>query len=218
MCNLYSQVKGQAAIVALTKAMHDRTGNLPPQPSIFPDQLAPIVRKTADGRELLNARWGLPTPEPKPGEKKKSGYQTNIRQPRWKQWLPWMEPEYRCLVPVSSFSEYDHATTPPTVTWFAQNAERDLFCFAGVWMPWTGKRGTKANPAEGDHHLFSFLTTSPNAVVGPVHPKAMPVCLLTEEDRETWLNAPLSEALALQRPAPDSAIRIVATGSKQDPA
>jgi len=44
MCNLYSHTKGQAAIIALTRAMRDTTGNLPSQPGIFPDYSAPIVR------------------------------------------------------------------------------------------------------------------------------------------------------------------------------
>ena len=35
MCNLYSMTKSQAAIVAITRAMHDRTGNLPPLPGII---------------------------------------------------------------------------------------------------------------------------------------------------------------------------------------
>jgi putative SOS response-associated peptidase YedK len=43
----------------------------------------------------------------------------------------------------------------------------------------------KANPADGDHLLYSFLTTAPNSVVAPVHPKAMPVLLLDEAARET---------------------------------
>ena len=47
MCNLYSVTKGQAAIIAITRAMRDRTGNLPPMPGIFPDYLAPIVRRRA---------------------------------------------------------------------------------------------------------------------------------------------------------------------------
>jgi putative SOS response-associated peptidase YedK len=60
MCNLYSETKGQAAIRALFRAAHDRTGNLPTFPGIFPDQLAPIVRNRADGeRELVTARWGM---------------------------------------------------------------------------------------------------------------------------------------------------------------
>jgi len=44
MCNLYSMTKNQAAIIALTRAMRDTTGNLPTLPGIFPDYMAPIVR------------------------------------------------------------------------------------------------------------------------------------------------------------------------------
>ena len=55
MCNLYSQMKGQTAIIAAARAMVDRTGNLPPL-GIFPDYAAPIVRKRPDGRELAMAR------------------------------------------------------------------------------------------------------------------------------------------------------------------
>ena len=69
----------------------------------------------------------------------------------------------------------------------------------------------------GQHLLFSFLTTEPNAVVAPVHPKAMPVLLLDEADRETWLTGSVDAALALQRPAADDVLRIVATGGKTDP-
>jgi putative SOS response-associated peptidase YedK len=64
--------------------------------------------------------------------------------------------------------------------------------------------------------VFAFLTTEPNAVVGPVHEKAMPVILTSREARETWMQGSLEEALALQGPAPNDALRIVATGSKKD--
>jgi putative SOS response-associated peptidase YedK len=64
--------------------------------------------------------------------------------------------------------------------------------------------------------LFSFLTTDANAEVGAVHEKAMPVCLLTEADRETWMRGAVEDALALQRPALDGTIRVVATGPRQD--
>jgi hypothetical protein len=62
MCNLYSQTKGQQAIIALTKAMRDKAGNLPPLPGIFPDYQAPVVRNAPDGvRELAMLRWGMPS-------------------------------------------------------------------------------------------------------------------------------------------------------------
>jgi len=63
MCNLYSLTKGQSAIRNLFAVKHDCAGNLPPLPAIFPDQMAPIVRVSAEGeRELVVARWGMPWP------------------------------------------------------------------------------------------------------------------------------------------------------------
>jgi putative SOS response-associated peptidase YedK len=220
VCNLYSVTSGPQAIRDLVRFTRDMVGNLPPQPAVFPDQLAPVVRTAPDGaRELVMMRWGFPQPPPRAavaGEKQRSGYGTNVRNSLSNWWRPWMQVGHRCLVPVTSFSEYDHRTKPPTCTWFAQDETLPLMFFAGIWRPWTGTRGTKAELAIGNHLLFSFLTTAPNAVVEPVHAKAMPVLLLTEDERETWLTGSLEDALALQRPAPDGAARIVATGQKQD--
>jgi hypothetical protein len=38
---------------------------------------------------------------------------------------------------------------PPTEAphWFALGADRPLFAFTGIWRPWTGARGTKAEGA-----------------------------------------------------------------------
>jgi putative SOS response-associated peptidase YedK len=44
----------------------------------------------------------------------------------------------------------------------------------------------------------------------------MPVLLLNEAARETWLTGAVDAALALQRPAPNDALRVVATGGKND--
>jgi hypothetical protein len=55
-----------------------------------------------------------------------------------------------------------------------------------------------------------------NAEVKPVHPKAMPVILRTEEEIDRWLTAPTEDALELLCPLPDGALRIVATGVKKD--
>jgi putative SOS response-associated peptidase YedK len=66
--------------------------------------------------------------------------------------------------------------------------------------------------------ICAFLTTEPNAEVGSVHPKAMPVILTSPSEVETWTAAPADEALKLQRPLPDGALRIVARGIKEDPA
>jgi putative SOS response-associated peptidase YedK len=91
--------------------------------------------------------------------------------------------------------------------WFALNEDRPLFFFAGLWTHWQGVRKVKEGP--GDHEVYGFMTTKPNALIVPIHEKAMPVILTTQEETETWLSAPWSEARGLQRTAPDDALKIV---------
>jgi putative SOS response-associated peptidase YedK len=65
--------------------------------------------------------------------------------------------------------------------------DRPLFAFAGLWTPWRGTRGPKSAPVEGQHELFGFLTTEANAIVAPIHPKAMPVILTSPGEIDLWL-------------------------------
>jgi putative SOS response-associated peptidase YedK len=44
------------------------------------------------------------------------------------------------------------------------------------------------------------------------------VILTTAAEIEQWMTAPTQDALKLQRPLPDGALKIVATGQKEDPA
>jgi putative SOS response-associated peptidase YedK len=85
-----------------------------------------------------------------------------------------------------------------------------------LWTPWRGVRGPKSAPIDGDHELFGFLTTEANAIVAPIHPKAMPVILTTPEEIDLWLHAYAPKALELQRPLPDDALKIVASGQRED--
>jgi len=219
MCNLYSELRGQAAIRAIARALYDRTGNLPPLPAIFPDTMAPVVRWAATGeRELVMLRWGLPTP-PQYVKGIDRGV-TNVRNAESPHWRSLWRFNNRCLVPATSFCEPSTRADPKTGKkvwhWFALGKERPLFFFAGLWCLWRGVRGTQKNPIDGEHELFGFLTTEPNADVAAVHDKAMPVILTMPEQIEAWMNAPMEEALRLQRPLPDGVLRIVKQGSQED--
>lgn len=156
--------------------------------------------------------WGMPTPVEhlKAPDAPDTGV-TNVRNtfaPHWRQWLG---VEHRCVVPATAFSEYGQTPDPETkrkpLYWFALDESQPLFVFAGIWTRWTGTRGSKKTPRTGDHELFAFLTTKPNEVVAPIHPKAMPVILTTKDEIEMWLMADWSDARALQRPLRDDRLR-----------
>lgn len=238
MCNLYAMTKGQQAIRDLARAMRDTTGNLPPLPGIFPDYPAPIVRNASDGvRELAMIRWGMPSSKKAifDAAKKRAGKleakgkavdfdellrmepdggTTNVRNTASAHWKPWLGPANRCVVPLTSFSEFDHGAKQDV--WFALSEDRPLAFFAGIWTAgWTGVRKIKNGVETTD--LFAFLTTEPNAEVGAVHPKAMPVILTEPDEIDTWMTAAWPQAAVLQRPLPDGVLKIVARGQRRDP-
>jgi putative SOS response-associated peptidase YedK len=91
-------------------------------------------------------------------------------------------------VPANSFAEYAPEPNPETkkkdLVWFALDDDRPLFAFGGIWTEFKGERGTKSKALPDPHLVYGFLTTAPNAVVEPIRPKAMPVILTTDEERD----------------------------------
>ena len=167
---------------------------------IYPDREAVIARLDDNGVLVPEVmRWGFP--------KVQSSYVTNVRNVTSNYWKPWLQTEWRCLVPVSSFAEFSYIP-PKGDRWF-ERTDGASMCFAGIWRPWRGERGTKANPVVGEHRLFAFLTTAPNDVVKPWHEKAMPV-VLERADFDAWLTGSVEEALQLQRPLPEAQLRLSA--------
>jgi putative SOS response-associated peptidase YedK len=58
----------------------------------------------------------------------------------------------------------------------------------------------KSARCRGEHELFGFLTTEANAIVAPIHPKAMPVVLTSAAEVDLGLRR--------TRPGPDASAAI----------
>jgi putative SOS response-associated peptidase YedK len=98
-------------------------------------------------------------------------------------------------------AEPDPATKRKRKVWFGLHPaeqQEPLFALAGLWRP-----------GEGGPYM-AFLTCEPNAIVGAVHPKAMPV-MLRPGDALAWLDHPRESACALALPYADADMRIIDT-------
>lgn len=222
MCNLYSFGSPGSVMDAANKALGQEVtlganaGNLA-EGYVGADSDGPVIRAAGDGYEIDVLRWGLPPTSPKDKDGKWAPPITNIRNlnSRWwrdvnREYL--LEARYRCLVPFSAFAEPVPGKGRENA-WFETTQAQGFF--AGLWRPWEGdtrlvhvEGKARRQRAPAKLQLFAFLTTEPNAIVKPIHPKAMPVIFTEPAEIVEWM-AGGEESLRLQRPLPDDALALV---------
>jgi hypothetical protein len=157
-----------------------------PLPDFLPDRLPAVEADRIgclDFQGALVARWWTP---PKNGWKaagegqdvdfkellrmEPDGGTTNIRNVKSKHWTRWLGPENRCVVPFSSFSEFNKAEGGDI--WFALNESRPLACFAGIWANWKSVRKVKEGETTNDLYASSRRSRTPRSA--PSTPRRCP--------------------------------------------
>ena len=197
MCNLYTASKSVAEVAALFRAQVPLPFNTPGD--ILPGMPGMVVREEAGQRILQSMVWGFPLrlkgmkPESKP---KPVNNFADLRKPMWIGLA--RKPEWRCLIPVTSFAEAEGPKGSKTRTWFGVR-DQPLFAWAGLW---------RKSVEWGD--VYAGVMTDCNEAIRPVHNR-MPV-LLHPEDHDQWLHGSFEDIAALQdRCFPDELITMERT-------
>lgn len=195
MCNRYRMTANQAALAARYGIVSFPSDLDLPPPELFPKRVAWTIRVT-EGRPIAEPMaWGFPmTIRGKSGKPIEKAV-TNVRNYASRFWRTALnDPARRCLVPFTTFCEWEGEAGAKVERWFDVPSQ-PITSFAGVWRP------SENGP------VMAFLTTDPNPLVAPIHPKAMPV-LLAIEDEDRWLRAPVEEALSLAVPFPSQLMTV----------
>jgi putative SOS response-associated peptidase YedK len=188
MCNLYTARVTAAEIAQAFQAV-EPTFEFDGSQDLYPKTLAPVVRMD-DGRRIVDRmRWGFPPPLAARGPVTNA---RNLTSPFWRNAL--QRPDRRCLVPVTSFCEWEGEKGSKVKRWFSVPS-RPIFAFAGIWRP------------SEDGAAFAFLTCEANPIVASVHPQAMPV-ILHPEDHEGWLGGRYNDVRSLAAPYPSQLMSV----------
>jgi putative SOS response-associated peptidase YedK len=108
----------------------------------------------------------------------------------------------RCLVPASGFYEWQRTAQGKQPYCFQLNDD-ELFAFAGLYDTWRDGDGNELAS-------YSIITTTPNALIAPIHNR-MPA-IVRREDEQLWLDdsAKPAQLQALLAPYPAEAMEAFA--------
>jgi len=152
--------------------------------NIAPSQRIPVVRETAEGRELALLKWGLI-----PWWAKDAHIGSKLANARAESLAskPAFRDAYRyrrCLVPADAFYEWKPVAGRKQ-PYCIRMRDHALFGMAGLWEHWVAPDGQVVESC-------TIVTVDANALVGELHDR-MPL-ILAPGDSAAWLGAGTTEA------------------------
>ncbi len=150
-----------------------------PRYNIAPMQLHCIVREEGETRALEHASWGLVNFWAK--QRRDGARHINARSETVEQRRPFRDAfaQRRCVIPADGFFEWSGEKGERRPWWF-HRSDREVFLFAGLYE--VAQLPDETEPVTS----FTILTTTPNALVEPIHDR-MPVILRDNEAVDEWL-------------------------------
>ena len=174
----------------------------PARYNVAPSQEVMAVAVGREGvRQLGTFKWGLvPTwaKDPAMGNRMINlRAETVSEKPSFKRLLA----KRRCILPADGFYEWkDMGKGRRKQPFFLRHRDGDVLALAGLWDVWKPKDDEEADWLR----TCSIITTSPNAVMKPIHDR-MPV-VLPPDAWERWLDESNQDVESLAKllvPAPD---------------
>jgi putative SOS response-associated peptidase YedK len=150
--------------------------------NIAPNTRIPIVRQAENSLECTEVRWGLLPSWARDDEGPplvNARLETLFEKPSFRDSLR----TRRCIIPATGFYEWE-TRGKAKLPWLFRRKDEQPFGFAGLWDTWRAPDGTLLESC-------AFVTTTPNALMRPIHER-MPVMLATGEFA-TWLDPRLTE-------------------------
>jgi putative SOS response-associated peptidase YedK len=149
-----------------------------PRYNIAPNQIAPVIREGASGRQFAMMQWGL---VPHWSKTHNIKYSTiNARAETLADKPVYRTPfrRSRCLVPSTGFYEWKDEGRGHKQPYLIQQDHNLIMAFAGLWDHWT----------DGEEKVDSFtiIVTGANDKIKSIHER-MPV-IMRSEDYDLWLD------------------------------
>ncbi|MDA0733614.1 MAG: SOS response-associated peptidase [Chloroflexi bacterium] len=181
MCGRFT-LNIQGSMIAEWFDIHGDVAELTPRYNIAPTQQIPVIRNDGEQNNLTMMRWGL---VPFWAKEINSRYtMINARDDKILETRSYVGPfkTKRCLVPATGFYEWKKGPKKTKQPMLIRLNTGDPFAFAGIWEQWQDH----SNPDAELVVSCSIITTSPNALMEPIHDR-MPV-ILPPDLYADWLN------------------------------
>jgi putative SOS response-associated peptidase YedK len=148
--------------------------------NIAPTSQVPVIRQSPEGQRVAHLlKWGLIphwSKDPTIGAKLNNARAETVAD------KPSFRSAYRkrrCLIPAQGYYEWQEVPGEKKQPWYIRLKADEPMAMGGLWESWTAPDGDIVRS-------FCVVTTSPNAVMQPIHDR-MPV-IIGKGDWQRWLN------------------------------